>query len=191
MARLAVPFGLRGLDGLVTVDRFVNEDPRRWGYHLLERFSVDQAEGFPVVRATVSYPAEGYGAAMGWIQLVYFGERGEDPEVLVDLTPQHENSDTPYAFWGFSPAFFDAPSTTRPGIRWVAEAFLATSPDALMTRTVLPICGFRWGYATTRKPPEILPLEPVGTGVWDRACSVLTERFPTWTFLEADSVFGA
>ena len=190
MASLAVPFRLRGLDGLVTVDRSVNDDPRRWGYHLLERFPIEQAEGFPVVRAGVSYPAEGYGAAMGWIQLIYFGEEGEDPEALVDLTPQHEDSNTPYAFWGFSPAFFDAPSTTQPNIHWVADAFLATSPDALMTRTVLPICGFRWGYATTRKPPEISPLEPVETGAWNRARPMLTERFPTWKFLKAGGAFG-
>ncbi len=30
-ASIAVPFRLRGLDGLVTVDRIANEDPRRWG----------------------------------------------------------------------------------------------------------------------------------------------------------------
>jgi hypothetical protein len=34
-ASIAVPFELRGLDGLVTVDPAANEDPQRWGYRLL------------------------------------------------------------------------------------------------------------------------------------------------------------
>ena len=185
-ASIAVPFRLRGLDGLVTVDRVANRDPRRWGYDLLGAFPMEQPEGFPVVRASVGYPAEGYGSTMGWIQLVYIGKEGEDPEeVVVDLTPQHEDANTPYAFWGFRPLFFDAPSTPRAGIRWVAEAFLATSPDALMTKTVVPVCGFRWGYATTRRPPELLALEPIGAEAWRHGRAVLTERYPAWDFRDA------
>lgn len=184
MASIAVPFRLRDLDGLVTVDRVVNDDPRRWGYDLLGRFPMEQPRGFPVVRASVDYPAEGYRAAMGWIQLVYHGEDPSNPEALVDLAPQHAHAGTPYAFWGFNPTFFDAPSTPQVGIHWTADAFLATSPDALMTRTVLPVCGFRWGYTTTREPPEPSPLERIGTGAWDRARAVLTGRFPAWDFLD-------
>ncbi|QIN84763.1 hypothetical protein GBA63_20530 [Rubrobacter tropicus] len=190
MASIALPFALRGLDGLVTVERVVNDDPRRWGYDVLGRFPADQAEGFPVVRASVGYPAEGYRSAMGWIQLVYHGEDPENPEVLVDLPPQHADAGTPYAFWGFCPSFFDAPSTRQADIHWVADAFLATSPDALMTRTVMPVCGFRWGYATTRKPPVLSPLERVGAEAWDRARAALIERCPGWEFLEADEAFG-
>jgi len=190
-ASIAIPFRLRGLDGLVTVDRIANEDPRRWGYHLLGRFPMEQPECFPVVHASVSYPAEGYCATMGWIQLVYYGEETEDREVVVDLTPQHADSNTPYAFWGFCPQFFDAPSTPQAGIRWVAEAFLATSPDALMTKTVLPVCGFRWGYATTRNPPDLLPLKPIGAEAWESTRALLTERYPSWEFLDADDTFGA
>ncbi len=83
---------------------------------------MEQPQGFPVIRASVSYPAEGYRATMGWIQLVYYGEEMENPQVVVDLTPQHAESNTPYAFWGFCPQFFDAPSTPQEGIRWVADA---------------------------------------------------------------------
>ena len=185
MASLAVPFRLRGLDGLVTVDTAVNEEPARWGYDLLGQFPMEQPLGFPVVHASVAYPAEGYRAVMGWIQLVYHGEDRDNPEVMVDLPPQHVEAGTPYAFWGFSPTFFDAPSTPRSGIHWVADAFLATSPDALMTRSVMPVCGFRWGYATTREPPEISPPERVRAVAWDRARAVLAERYPAWEFLDA------
>lgn len=188
MSSIVVPFELRDFDGLVTVDVTVNEDAGRWGYDVLGRFPMEQPRGFPVARATVDYPAEGYRAAMGWIQLVYHGEDPENPEVLVDLTPQHADAGTPYAFWGFSPTFFDAPSTSQGGIHWAADAFLATSPDALMTRTVLPVCGFRWGYATTGESPEISPPERIGTAAWDRARTVLAERFPAWEFLDADAL---
>ena len=186
MVGLVIPFRLRGLDGAVTVDMVRNEDPKRWGYDLLGRFPKDQAVGFPVLRASVVYPAEGYRTAMGWIQLVYYGEDPQDPEVLVDLTPQHADAGTPYAFWGFCPAFFDAPSTQQAGIRWSADAFLATSPDALMTKTVLPVCGFRWGYSTTRRPPGLLSPERVGAEAWNPARAVLAEGFPNWEFLDAE-----
>jgi hypothetical protein len=68
---IAVPFELRGFDGLVTLDRLANEDPQRWGYRLLGHFPMEQPLGFRVMWASVSSPAEGYRAAMGWIQLVY------------------------------------------------------------------------------------------------------------------------
>ena len=50
--------------------------------------------GFPVVEATVDYPAEGYAAVMGWVQVVALrgdrrAESGE-PETVVlggELTP--------------------------------------------------------------------------------------------------------
>lgn len=122
---------------------------------------------------------------MGWIQLIRYGggEVGDEEVVEVDHPPQHSGAGTPYCYWGVCPSFFDAPSMTHEGVTWVAEAFLTASPDALMTRTVQPICGFRWGYKTNRKPPEILPVEPVGLGDWAAARAALQERYPDWTFL--------
>jgi len=128
----------------------------------------------------VSFPGEGYAAAMGWIQLISYGG-GEVVEV--DHPPQHSDVATPYCYWGVRPSFFDAPSTTHEGVTWVAEAFLATSPDTLMTRTVQPVCGFRWGYATTRNPPELLPVEKIGAAEWETARAALQERYPDWDFL--------
>ena len=176
---------MRGLDGRVTIDREVNEAPRRWGYHLLGLpYNAGTAEGFPVVRASVSFPGEGYAGAMGWIQLLRYGGgevRGEVVEV--DHPPQLSDAGTPYCYWGICPSFFDAPSTTLEGITWVAEVFLTASPDAVMTRTVQPVCGFRWGYTTTRNPPELLPVEQIGAGGWKTARAALQERYPDWDFL--------
>jgi hypothetical protein len=182
---LTVPFGLRGSEGSLAVECGVNGDPRRLGYHLLGLpYDLEVARGFPVVRASVSFPGEGYAGAMGWIQVLRYGSGGlGDERIEVDLPPQHQDSNTPYCFWGIQPTFFDAPSTPHEDVTWTAEAFLATSPDALMTRTVRPICGFRWGYATTRKPPQILPPESLDRGAWEAARPTLRQRFPAWDFL--------
>jgi hypothetical protein len=182
---LTIPFHLRGYDGLVTVEPEVNRDPRRWGYHLLGLpYDAVVAEGFPVVQASVRFPGEGYAAAMGWVQVIRYGSGPGDGAVAVDQPPQHQEAATPYYCWGTNPTFFDAPSTTRRGIAWRAEAFLATSPDALMTRTVEPLCGFRWGYTTRQATPEILPVEPIGDEAWRVVISTLRERYPGWKFLD-------
>lgn len=182
---LTLPFRLRGHDGFVTVEHEVNRDPGRWGYHLLGLpYDASVAEGFPVVQASVQFPGEGYAAAMGWIQVLKYGSGPEHEAVVVDRPPQHENTATPYYCWGTNPTFFDAPSTTQKGITWRAEAFLTTSPDALMTRTVQPLCGFQWGYSTRQTPPELLPVQPVGGSGWGSVRSKLRERYPTWEFLD-------
>ena len=121
---------------------------------------------------------------MGWIQLVRYGSGDLGREVVeVDHPPQHSNVGTPYCYWGMRPTFFDAPSTTLEGVTWLAETFLTVSPDALMTRTVQPVCGFRWGYTTIRNPPGILPVEPIGAAEWRTVRAALQERYPDWDFL--------
>ena len=139
-----------------------------------------------MVRASVSFAGEGYAGAMGWIQVLRYGggDLG-DERAEVDLPPQHQDANTPYCFWGIRPAFFDAPSMPHRDVTWKAEAFLATSPDALITRTVRPICGFRWGYATTREPPRILPPESLDLAAWELVRPTLRERYPAWDFLPA------
>lgn len=186
---IAIPFELRNVDGLVTVAIEVNENPRRWGYHLLGEFPDEQPLGFPVARASVSYPAEGYAAVMGWIQLLRYGGGELGDEVAeVDHPPQHSDAVTPYLCWGTLPQFFDAPSMPYRGVTWVAEAFLATSPDALMTKTIQPLCGFRWGYDTTRQPPELLPLEQLGDDAWKSARAMFEKHYPSWEFLDGEAM---
>ena len=181
-----MPFFLRGFDGVVTVSHEINEDPCRWGYHLLGLpYDPAIAEGFPVLRATVSFTGEGYAAAMGWIQVIRYAgsEAGEDEVIEVDHPPQLSDTAMPYYSWGACPSFFDAPSTTRRNVIWMADAFLVASPDALMTKTIQPVCGFRWGYTTRQQAPELLPAESVGAEAWASATAVLRERYPAWSFL--------
>ena len=56
------------VDGVVRVSLTRNDDPERWGWRLLGLdVPLEYIVGFPVVEATVDYPAEGYAAVLGWV----------------------------------------------------------------------------------------------------------------------------
>lgn len=181
-----IPFGLRSLDGRVEVRRTANGDPARWGYPLLEGalgFPAEKAKGFPVVSATVRYPGEGYGACMGWVQLVRMREDGSpETEVIVDKPPQLADDGSPYCFWGPEPSFFDVPSTMARLELWSAHAFLVAGPDAAMTKEIRPVCGFVWGYSNLGPEPEAEAVRTIGEEEWSAARDVLAERYPAWRF---------
>lgn len=67
---LRVGFTLRGLEGRIDVSLTRNTDPESLGYSLLtDGEPVAFARDFPVCRATVTYPADGYAAVFGWTQM--------------------------------------------------------------------------------------------------------------------------
>lgn len=140
------------------------------------------ARGFPVVRASIEYEGEGYGAVMAWIQVIRYRIGDADEQVEVDQPPQLHESGMPYCFWGPNPSFFDAPSMARDAVLWTADAFLTATPDAAMTRVVRPVCGFRWGYEVAGGRPEPLPLVEAPPDAWESAREVLDERYPGWEF---------
>jgi hypothetical protein len=176
-------FELRGTPGTVRVRRGVNDDPRRWGYHVLDLPDlVERSRGFPVVEATVEHPAEGYGAVMGWVQLVRYREPDDGEEVIVDVAPQLQGSGVPWMSFGVRPAYFDAPSTTSEDAEFRADAFLAFSPDAVMTRVVAPLCGFSWGYDVCDGMPAPVPLAPAGSERWAAMVPAFAAACPAWTF---------
>jgi hypothetical protein len=170
----------------VEVRRTTNDDPARWGYPLLESalgFPAENARGFPVVSAAVRYAEEGYGAAMGWVQIVCMREDGSsETQTIVDKPPQLADDGSPYCFWGPKPSFFDAPSTTARLALWSAHAFLVASPDAVMTKEIRPVCGFSWGYSNLGPGPVAEAVRTIGEEEWSTACDVLAERYPAWRF---------
>jgi hypothetical protein len=180
---LLLPFRIHGAEGSVRVVHGRNEDPRRWGYHLLD-FDIDAARGFPVVEATVEFALEGYAANMGWLQLVRYrvAERG-DETVIVDVAPQLRESKMPFLSFGLRPTMFDAPATTDPHVTWRAASFLTYAPDCLMTPTIRPACGFRWGYDVRDGSPEPTELLVAGRDDWLDLRTELEPRYPDWTFL--------
>jgi hypothetical protein len=183
---LEIPFHLRGYDGSVAVYYGVNRDPHLTGFDLLNlSFDLALTIGYPTLRATIDYDGPGYRAYMGWVQLI----TNRDPatgaaEVGVDLSPIHEDLESPFAEYGAPPTFFDAPANPDHETEdWIADTFLAVCPDIARTRRVAALLGFRWGYALRERHPTPLPLERTGVAVWDQHLSVLRERFPSWEFL--------
>jgi hypothetical protein len=188
MTDKSIPFSLRDVDGRVDISYEINNDPKRWGFHLLGQDweGGEVPHGFPVLRARVRYPAEGYAAFLGWIQVIGLTEKGDDKQetfwVVPDVAPQSRDANIPYAVFGFEPTFFDAPATDAEDVEFLASAFLSYTPDVLLTPVVEPLCGFTWGYDVehgTVRPKELR----IGTpDDWFEARKLLRIRLPSWTF---------
>jgi hypothetical protein len=179
--RLRVDFSLRDLDGAIEVTLARNTDPAALGYSLLFGGQLlDSASDFPVCRASVTYPADGYAAMFGWTQLVC-----ESPERGFEMDPIaiYRDVPTPYAWFGLRPELFDAPARdARYDMDWEAHSFLCVSPDAVITPRVQAIAGFSWGFRfrgsdTTFTPPAALTAE-----AWDSHLSLLRSTYPRWAF---------
>jgi hypothetical protein len=176
-------FSLRGISGLVAVSVSRSTDPDAIGYRLLTGGrAADFAAGFPVCRATVTYPADGYAAVFGWTQLV----RSTDSAAAgfeTDPIAIYRDVPTPYAWYGTRPDLFDAPSReSRDDVTWEAHSFLCISPDAVITRRVQAISGFSWGFTITGAQITLIPPARLGSEDWDRHLSLLRASYPQWAF---------
>lgn len=185
--RLELTFVLRGQMGTVTVEHRLNDDPVGVGFDLLGvDFGDLDFSGFPVVEARTQYPAEGYRALMGWLQVVRYTSAEEGDMFIVDTAPQFRGlagMDFPFVSWGMRPTLFDAPATDDCSVDWWADSFLVASPDALMTPVIEPLCAFRWGYtvdgagAVTAREPRARDTAEAWAEIRDR----VQELHPGWT----------
>ena len=115
--------------------------------------------------ATVDYPALGYDAVLGWVQLV----RSDDNEshgAAFEVDPLDFLGDVPHPFcWiGQNPHLFDAPSRSpRRDLDWLAHSFLCV-PDARSDPGLEfhALLGFSWGFAV--RGEEILLVPPTRLG---------------------------
>ena len=173
-----IPFVLRGRAGLVEVGITVNDDPDSIGYALLCGGSASEViRGFPICRARVSYPAEGYAAVFGWSQMVRSTDFEMDPIAL------YARVETPFAWFGVKPEAFDAPSReSLDDLRWEAHCFLCISPDAVLTPHAQAICGFSWGFDIDSGRIRIADPEPLGASAWDGHLDLLRSSYPGWSF---------
>jgi hypothetical protein len=100
-----------------------------------------------------------------------------DPIALYQQIP------TPYAFFGVRPELFDAPSREpRHDMDWQAHSFLCVSPDAVLTRHVQAIAGFRWGFTINRQAITFTRPAALGPETWDSRLDLLKASYPNWTF---------
>ena len=181
--KLRIPFSLRGLDGYIDVSLARNTDPGSLGYSLLSGGQpVDFARDFPVCRATVTYPADGYAAIFGWTQVV----RSTDSTGIgfeMDPIAIYRDIPTPYAWYGLKPELFDAPSRgDRYDMDWEAHSFLCVSPDAVVTPQVQAIAGFRWGFTVTGAGIDFVPPMVLRSPAWDDHLDLLRASYPSWVF---------
>lgn len=189
---LKIPFTAHSLPGTVDVTVRKNEDPTAWGYRLIYpgEAPLDVIKGFPVCIANVQYPGQGYLAQMGWIQFLTFTIEGDEKTtVILDRPPLLNDSKSPYAYWGLTPALFDAPAMLmserlkRPGVNWRADSFLVVSPDGVMTKTVKALASFSWGYKTGHdQSVEIAQPKATNLLEWPGFAKILRQKFPDWTF---------
>jgi len=180
---LRVPFSLRGIDGLIDVSITRNTDPDAIGYRLLgDSLPVDFARDFPVCRATVTYPAEGYAAVFGWTQLVRSTDSATGAFEM-DPIAIYRDVATPFAWYGIRPELFDAPSReSRADLDWVAHSFLCISPDAVLTRQVQAVTGFKWGFTITGDNIGITAPAILEPQAWQNHLDLMRTDFPDWTF---------
>jgi hypothetical protein len=189
LASYSFPFLLRGVAGAIHVRYGVNDDPRRWGYESLnlDWYQEDFVRGFPVMEASVEHSAEGYGADMGWMQIVEYEVRdpGEEERVTVfDVPPQLSHTDMPYLAFGVRPTAFDAPAISSREVTWRANTFLTYTPDAVLSRVVRSVGGFTWGYDVVAGVVSVAPLAAASRDAWTALMPALEERFPNWTLLD-------
>jgi hypothetical protein len=180
---LRIPFSLRGVAGRIDVSVRRNTDPVAIGYAVLSYgLPVDFARDFPVCRATVAYPADGYAAIFGWTQLVSSTDSA-DSVFEMDPIAIYRDVATPFAWYGVRPELFDAPARdSRGDMEWEAHSFLCISPDAVLTRRVQAIAGFRWGFGIAGGEIGLTPPAPLRSPAWDRHLGILRTSYPDWEF---------
>lgn len=177
VSSLRAQFRLRGVDGAVHVEYARNDAPGAVG-------SGPAAYGFPWCHADVDYPARGYDAVLGWVQLVRSDDNDSGGRSF-ELDPLAFLGDVPHPFcWlGLEPQLFDAPSrSSRSDLDWLAHSFLCV-PDGPSDRMEAhALLGFAWGFAVRGGAIELVPPYPLTAADWDAHAEHLAARCPDWAF---------
>ncbi|MEO3924931.1 hypothetical protein ABGB07_13865 [Micromonosporaceae bacterium B7E4] len=92
--------------GRVLVEVVPNTDPVAVG-------KSERDLGMPGCTASVEFSARGYRSLLGWVQLVR--EPGAADRFEIDPFDLFADSSAPFAWHGFRPVLFDAPSRWRTG----------------------------------------------------------------------------
>jgi hypothetical protein len=102
----------------------------------------------------------------------------------MDLYPLFQDLNNPYMFWGAEPALVDAPSR-EPDMEhydWTARSFLRYAPDAAMTKHVVPILGFKWGFRIETYKPYVKKLYQLDLTSWNEHLELFRSKHACWTF---------
>jgi hypothetical protein len=164
-----------GREGEIRVEISENDAPELLG---CEEF----ARGFPVCRATISPPAQGYADMLGWVQLVETSDHGDrfradGFEPLGDLPH-------PFGYYGVSPTFFDAPHFDGENFDFLAHTFLCGLGGELLEfrHEARAVLGFSWGCRKRGPEIELLSPEALPPDSWEEHRGYLSGMYPEWTF---------
>jgi len=217
MQKVSFPFKCREQAGRVNFIMQPNHDKEHaWGLdlifpHIPKNEYTLHYDGFPVLSGSIEYPipdnpSAGYGALLGWIQLVKEQKKDASGEWQMDIYPFAKDISNPFAGWGFKPMLFDAPAKLwdeealqSDGLVWRAQSYLCYLEDAGMSKRVrvIPGAGFGWGYdvaiskaengklldakrTITIKEVELLDVKSEWTG----RLPMFRKLYPEWTFRE-------
>ena len=174
-----IGFVLRGIQGKVSVAYARNDRPDLVG-------SVPEASGFPMCEATVDYPAQGYDALLGWIQLVRSDDNESEGQAF-EIDPLAFLGDVPHPFcWiGLSPRLFDAPwRSPRHDLDWTAQSFLCVPEDLTeVGQEVHALLGLSWGFRIRDEEVQLVPPMLLEPSDWDQHVDGLEARYPSWRFI--------
>lgn len=164
-------------------------DPERHGLALLGLYNdINDIKGFPVVRGAVSSPeSRTYGSIYGWVQIF---STSEDPWAM-DHYPTFEGINSPFCIWGSEPTLVDAP--TRLNLEkfdWTARSFLCYTPDVGMTKRVVPILAFEWGFLIEDHKPYVKELRQLDAACWNEHLEMFRGKYTEWTFDHVDEQHG-
>lgn len=188
---LSIPFQVPNR-GPCTVNVTIepDTDPAKHGQTLLNIYEDPlKVLGFPILNAKVSSPTSStYAAIYGWVQITY--TPGED--WVMDIYPAFKGGNSPFCFWGAEPQLVDLPGRdilkeefNSKDYDWTARSFLCYSPDAAMTKTVVPILAFEWGF-WMRKGGKVFvkKLRQLDVGAWNEHLGLFKGEYPEWEFRE-------
>lgn len=176
---MRIDFQLRGIAGSATVEVEPNLDPASVG-------AGPNAQGFPMCDVQVHYPARGYDAVLGWVQLVRSGDNVSGGSAF-ELDPLEFLGEPthPFAWIGLEPRAFDAPSRTLPlSMDWVAHTFLCV-PDgsSRADMSVHALAGFSWGFRCEGSEVTMTPASLLTPDDWNAHVGTLATLFPDWEFV--------
>lgn len=184
MLSLDLTFIHDGIDGQVSIFCVPNEDPLSVG-------KPPEAAGFPMCTATIAYPARGYRAVFGWVQLVRSTDNDSKGTAFeMDPLRWFEDSPAPYCWYGILPTLFDAPSRDeRAPLDWLAHSFLAVTPRSQSEKLVVPLLGFSWGFnIDAHENITIAPVLRLSDHDWESHLPYLRQVYPNWAFSDNSTI---
>jgi hypothetical protein len=172
---LALPFRWAGHAGEVQIEIRENDDPAALG---CEEF----ARGFPVCRAKLTPPSQGYADMLGWIQLVDDSYHGGG--FHADGFEPFGEFPHPFSYYGVSPTLFDAPHFDGENFDFLAHTFLCGLGGKLLEfrQEARAVLGFSWGCRKRGAEIELFEPQALTAASWDRQRECLARTYPTWTF---------